>query len=493
MKLLLQGKFEVSVDKLPYLLDCGGINISRKDTDGYFSREYTVFDYITERIEVETLAPLVIEKLRANITREGYRLSYHFSKYIIENGIEDGYELALQFATSGFYMDGNILELLIKNDIKIEEIKACAGEMGVSDRLFCYSTLAREAGQGEWVKERLEAEFKTFEGYNLKRAVQTLLSMGSMEALDYLLSHSEIIRDGDDCHFNFDDTDAVPGLCFFIEFNDKHKLDGHFMLNSILTSLERIAIKDKDSLFEVKNALGQLVQKGKQFQYLNRYIIAFEDKFYAADSGIGDIKEAMKKVDEKSADKREMTEDDYVYISYNWESTSFVTVNYLCDVLTDNKIPHKRDKKDCNYMDNIKEFMDAIRDGKIVIVVFGRLYMKSRNCMYELSGIMEHPDYIKRILPVVVDDNVRKTSFYISLAKYWKKQKESQEKAINQLKDVDEFLAAPEETKLKEIEAIYKLLPVIKEYVDWTNTENLNAMCSTRFSSIIRKIREENG
>lgn len=493
LKLLLQGKFEVSVDKLPYLLDCGGINISRKDTDGYFSREYTVFDYITERIEVETLAPLVIEKLRANITREGYRLSYHFSKYIIENGIEDGYELALQFATSGFYMDGNILELLIKNDIKIEEIKACAGEMGVSDRLFCYSTLAREAGQGEWVKERLEAEFKTFEGDNLKRAVQTLLSMGSMEALNYLLSHSEIIRDGDDCHFNFDDTDAVPGLCFFIEFNDKHKLDGHFMLNSILTSLERIAIKDKDSLLEVKNELGQLVQKGKQFQYLNRYIIAFEDKFYAADSGIGDIKEAMKKVDEKSSDKREMTEDDYVYISYNWESTSFVTVNYLCDVLTDNKIPHKRDKKDCNYMDNIKEFMDAIRDGKIVIVVFGRLYMKSRNCMYELSGIMEHPDYIKRILPVVVNDNVRKTSFYISLAKYWKKQKESQEKAVNQLKNVDEFLATPEETKLKEIEAIYKLLPVIKEYVDWTNTENLNAMCSTRFSSIIRKIREKNG
>ena len=67
------------------------------------------------------------------------------------------------------------------------------------------------------------------------------------------------------------------------------------------------------------------------------------------------------------------------------------------------------------------------------------------------------------------------------------------EKAVNQLKDVDEFLAAPEETKLKEIEAIYKLLPVIKEYVDWTNTENLNAMCSTRFSSIIRKIREKNG
>lgn len=44
--------------------------------------------------------------------------------------------------------------------------------------------------------------------------------------------------------------------------------------------------------------------------------------------------------------------------------------------------------------------------------------------------------------------------------------------------------------KLKDIEAIYKLLPVMKDYIDWTNSENLNALCSSRFSSIIRKIRE---
>ena len=182
--------------------------------------------------------------------------------------------------------------------------------MSVSDRLFCYSSLAREAGQGEWVKQMLESEFKGYEGYNQKQAIQILLSMGSMEAMDFLLSHTEIIKDGDDYHFNFEDTDAIPALCFFIEFNDKHKLDGHFMLNSILTSLERIAIKDKDALFEVKNELGQLTQKGKQFQYLNRYIIAFEDKFYAADSGIGDINEAMKKVDENSTEECVVTEDD---------------------------------------------------------------------------------------------------------------------------------------------------------------------------------------
>lgn len=490
LQLMLKGKFEVPNEKLLNLLDCGSINISRKDTDGYLSREYSVFDYITERIDVETLAPLVIEKLQANINREGYRLSYHFSKYIIENGIEDGYELALQFATSGFYMDGNILELLIKNDIKIEEIKASTGNMSVSDRLFCYSSLAREAGQIEWVKQMLESEFKGYEGYNLKRAIQQLISMGSMDALDYLTSHTDIIRDCDNFHFNYDNPNSVPALCSFIKYNNEHKMDTHFMLNSIITSLERIATSSKDSLIEVKQHLNILTQLGQQFKYLNRYAIAFEDKFYENSNGISDICEAMKMVDEKQPENVNITDGNCVYISYSWASSSMCTVEYLCSVLMDNKIPFKRDKKDCNYTDSIKNFMDAIRAGNIVIVVFSRPYLKSKNCMYELSGILDNPSYVNRILPVVVDSEIREVGFYKDLCKYWSEQKKIQEQQVEELNSIDPFFAEPEVEKLKEIENIYKLLPTLKKYIDWTNTENLNDMCATKFSSIIRKILE---
>ena len=68
------------------------------------------------------------------------------------------------------------------------------------------------------------------------------------------------------------------------------------MLNSILNSLERIAIKSKDVLMEVTQYLRQLTQRGEMYKYLNRYIIGFEDKYYAAYSGIGDISEAMQMV-----------------------------------------------------------------------------------------------------------------------------------------------------------------------------------------------------
>lgn len=487
---MLKSNFEIPTEKLPNLLDLGYIKISRKDDDGYYSREYSVFKYLTEKVDEETLAPLVIQRLRANISKEGYRLSYDYSQYLVENSIEEGYSLALEFAQSGFYLAGNIMELLIKNGIRIEEIKAGVKSMSVSDRLFCYYSLARNAGQDKWAKERLEAEYKSFEGYDLKRAIQQLISMGSMDALDYLASHTDIIRDGDDYHFNYDNPNAVPALCLFIEYYDEHKMDAHFMLNSIITSLERIATSSKDSLIEVKQYLNILTQKGQHFKYLNRYVIAFEDKFYANSNGISDICEAMKLVDEKQPEDVVVTDGDSVYISYSWASSSMGTVEYLCSVLTDNKISFKRDKKDCNYTDSIKDFMDAIRAGKIVIVIFSRPYLKSKNCMYELSGILDDPSYVKRILPVVVDSDIREAGFYKDLCNYWYEQKELQAQQVKDLNDLDPFLAEPEVEKLKEIENIYKLLPTLKKYIDWTNTENLNNMCATKFSSIIRKIRE---
>ena len=499
LALMLKGCFEIPLEKLPLLLDYGSVNIAKKDEDGYFNREYSVFDYITERVEEQILAPLVVEKLRLYVDKEGYNRTYQLANYIIDKGIEEGYGLALQYALSGYYMSANVLESIIKNGIKIDVIMAASPRMKASDRLFCYSSLARNAGQEEWVKKKLEAEFKTFEDYDLKRALQQLLSLGSMEALDYMISHTELVVDGDDYHFNYDNPNAVPSLCFFIGHYYEHKMDGHFMLSSILNSLERIAIKSQDSLMEVKRYLSLMTQKNERYKYLNRYIISFEDKFYAANQGIDDINVAMKKVDdveyknkqeEVSGEMTEINEDDSIYVSYNWESASKNIVEFLCFVLETNRIPFKRDKKDCHYLDNIKNFMDTIRNGKTVIVVFSRPYLKSKNCMYELSGIMEDTSYIERILPVVVDDGIREPVFYADLAEYWKGQRDNQNELVERLRAIDPVLAGPEEDNLKEIEAIYSFLPVIKRYIDWTNVENLDYMSATRFSTILRKIRE---
>ena len=157
---------------------------------------------------------------------------------------------------------------------------------------------------------------------------------------------------------------------------------------------------------------------------LHRTIIAFEDKFYVAYSGINDIKKAMELIDSKASEKLEIgldtepsgcSEEDSIYISYNWEGHSSHIVDFLCFVLENKGIPYKRDKIDCHYMDNIKGFMDAIRAGKTVIVVFSRAYLMSKNCMYELTGILNDISFKDQILPVVVDDTIRDDKFYVDM------------------------------------------------------------------------------
>ena len=499
--LMLKGDFEIPSEKLLSLLSYGSYKISVKDLDGYYSREYSLFKYITERVDSFALAPKVIEKLRANIDNEEYPLSYSFSNYIIENQIEEGYSLVFRFALSGYSLSTNVMETLVKKGMKIEEIKKAASGLKVSDRLFCYSTLIRNTQESVWVRERLEGEYKSFNGYDLERAVRLLISIGSMDALDYLVTHPEMIKDGDDYYFNYDNPNAISSLCYFIRYSHERKMDGHFMQNSILNSLERIAIKSKDALMEVTQYLRQLTQRGEMYKYLNHYIIGFEDKYYAAYSGIGDINEAMRIADGKRLTKKEdelsdeipWGEDEGIYISYNWEGHSAHIVDYLGFVLENRGIPFKLDKKDCLYTANIKEFMNAIRAGKTVIVVLSRPYLRSKNCMYELSGIMENVDYKDRILPVVVDDTIRDDDFYVELVKHWKEKKDKQTGIVEKLRDIDPDMAEPEEVKLKEIEQVYGLLKVIKEYIDWANADNLDALSSSRFKKIIDEIYERRG
>ena len=139
----------------------------------------------------------------------------------MDNYIEEGYDLALAFALSDEYRSGNILDILIKSNIKVDGIKAGIPGMEVSNRLYCYSLLAKESQWRDWVKEKLEAEYKSLDGYNLKWAVRLLIGMGSVEALNHLQLHREYILEGDSFTFNYDNLNAVPALCYFLE-----ELDG---------------------------------------------------------------------------------------------------------------------------------------------------------------------------------------------------------------------------------------------------------------------------
>jgi len=474
LSLMLKGCFEIDNDCLLKLLDYSDFYIYLKDEDG-FTKMYYLFDYIKERVEFENLTSLIINKFQDNYEKGNEQSLSVFATYIIENHIVEGYGLATKYALKG---DIEVLSLIIKNKIELEEVKSHIGKMSSSDKLTCYSLLVDNANEREWVKQQLENDFQSFNKFQLKRAITLLSSLGSIVALKYLANHLELLDDNCDFRFNYDNPAATNDLCTLIKYCKKDIFNTH---TSILTSLTTIAIKNEESFVNVKKQVFEIAQTDNQYAYLNRYLLSLDEKYYTSRSGIKNIKNVLKIIDADA--------DDFVYISYKWEDLSSVTVDYLCLVLETNGIPYKRDKKDCNYTDNIKEFMNAIRNGHFVIVVLSKEYLESHYCMYELSGIMEWNNYEERLLPIRVDKDIKDDEFYVDLIKYWKQKKDEKEKLANQIIVIDSSKAEPIEQKYNEIEIIYDLLPIIKKYIDTTNTLTLSKMSETRFEPIICKIR----
>lgn len=142
-------------------------------------------------------------------------------------------------------------------------------------------------------------------------------------------------------------------------------------------------------------------------------------------------------------------------------------------------------------MDNIKAFMKSIQNGEIIVVVLSRTYMLSKNCMYELSGILERKDGMDRILPVVVDDSIRNREFYVEMVKHWKDQKDNIANVVNDMMSIDPNKVDPLEKEQREINAIYGLLEKIKDYIDWVNADSFDNLSSSNFQSLIDIIQEK--
>ena len=133
--------------------------------------------------------------------------------------------------------------------------------------------------------------------------------------------------------------------------------------------------------------------------------------------------------------------------------------------------------------------MDAIRKGDTIVVVFSRPYLKSPNCMYELSGILENENYCSKIIPLVMDDTIRDSLFYVDLVKYWKDKKDKQEEVVLKLRNIDPDMEEPEVEILNNMEAIYRILPKIKDYIQCINTDNIDSLSASHFKSIIDEIK----
>jgi len=121
-----------------------------------------------------------------------------------------------------------------------------------------------------------------------------------------------------------------------------------------------------------------------------------------------------------------------IFISYSWKNEKIA--DSFCK-FGDNLFDIKRDKRDINYRDSIKTFMKKIRNTDFSLLIISDDYLKSKNCMSEVWELFNVENYIKKILPIVVDDAKKIFNVYdrMEYIEYWENEYTLLKKRIEKL------------------------------------------------------------
>lgn len=109
-----------------------------------------------------------------------------------------------------------------------------------------------------------------------------------------------------------------------------------------------------------------------------------------------------------------------VFISYAWGGESELVADEIEAILNANALRLVRDKTDLGFKGLIREFMEHIGQGNLVVLVISDRYLKSKNCMFELLEVAKKGEFHSRVFPVVLSDaDIYDSLGLINYLKYW--------------------------------------------------------------------------
>jgi tetratricopeptide (TPR) repeat protein len=163
-----------------------------------------------------------------------------------------------------------------------------------------------------------------------------------------------------------------------------------------------------------------------------------------------------------------------IFLSYNWNNKP--QADYIEKNLSSLGISIKRDINDLNYKDDLREFMTQIRESDFAIILVSVDYLKSPNCLFELTQLFKDKDYDKKILPIICD----KTKIYgigekVSIIKYWSEKCTEIESQIQVLEPTNAL------NLLKELKLYKDIYSSIDEFI-----ENITKRLNINFSDAVK-------
>jgi hypothetical protein len=96
-----------------------------------------------------------------------------------------------------------------------------------------------------------------------------------------------------------------------------------------------------------------------------------------------------------------------IFLSYSSNDENIAnTVSNMFDSIKHHGIELIRDKDSLRFMQDIKKFMQSIRDRDYALLIISDSFLKSNNCMYEITELIKEENYKNKIL-VLVDKSTQ--------------------------------------------------------------------------------------
>lgn len=121
----------------------------------------------------------------------------------------------------------------------------------------------------------------------------------------------------------------------------------------------------------------------------------------------------------------------------------------------------RRDKKSIEQWGSIRAFMDSIQDSDYAILILSDDYLKSINCMYEITQLMKDAHYRNRIFPVVLDNGIYQLNRRIDYIVYWEEKYDEAKMQIAKVKNLENT-----GNLSKEVHQIREISYTIGEFLD---------------------------
>lgn len=146
-----------------------------------------------------------------------------------------------------------------------------------------------------------------------------------------------------------------------------------------------------------------------------------------------------------------------LFISYCWKDGNVYADELETQLKDEFKV--KRDKSQLITNDDIYDFMTEIANCDNVILVLTSEYVKSLNCMLEMSYLVSQDDWAMKAMVLVIDDSLYSIERKLEVINYWFLR---QKRSCNEINSLDIGKTILEEEKeyidliCEEIEKFFK-------------------------------------